>query len=451
MKKILLTFAVILAMAVLGAKAQDTVFPYTYQGQTLYYIIDSTDNAMLVPPTYPVASGDTAAWAGYTRPTGAVIVPDSVPYLGTMHAVTAVGDYAFCKCSGLTSVVLPATVSSIGSYAFYLCSAMQSVNIPYGVNRIQNHCFVGCSAIQSFDIPASVSVIEPFGFLGCLSMQTLTLHQGLDTIGIRAFCRCLALEYVTLPEGLRCIDNQAFELDTNLRRIDLPLSLEMIGGDAFHGDTHLDSIIFPDGLIHLYSGVLRDCSGLTYVHLPENLEEVYPLLLYGTGLETFIVPSHVQVIGYMAFAQCPRLHKVTLPASVTNLAWDLFDNSPLDTLVLECAVPPTLGEYQGHTTFREYTATLIVPCGSAEAYRADSVWGRFQNIVESSCTGIEELDASDGIRIYAEGGRIVVEGAADETVLIYDVAGRSVRNEALPTGIYLVKVGNRPAKKLTLF
>ena len=77
------------------------------------------------------------------------------------------------------------------------------------------------------------------------------------------------------------------------------------------------------------------------------------------------------------------------------------------------------------------------------------VWGLFQNIVES-CTGIEELDASDGIRIYAEGGRITVEGAENETVLIYDVAGRSVRNEALPTGIYLVRVGNRQAKKISI-
>ncbi len=48
MKKILMTFVAVLAMAVVGAKAQDTVFSYTYQGQTLYYVVDSTNNAMLV-------------------------------------------------------------------------------------------------------------------------------------------------------------------------------------------------------------------------------------------------------------------------------------------------------------------------------------------------------------------------------------------------------------------
>ena len=40
-------------MAALGAKAQDSVFSYTYQGTTLYYIIDSVGNATVVPPLWP--------------------------------------------------------------------------------------------------------------------------------------------------------------------------------------------------------------------------------------------------------------------------------------------------------------------------------------------------------------------------------------------------------------
>ena len=52
-KKVL--FAAIFAMAMfLGqdVKAQDSVFSYTYQGTTLYYIVNSTGNAMLVPPLW---------------------------------------------------------------------------------------------------------------------------------------------------------------------------------------------------------------------------------------------------------------------------------------------------------------------------------------------------------------------------------------------------------------
>ena len=41
MKRAILTLAV-LAMATLGLRAQDSVFSYTHQGTTLYYIVEST-------------------------------------------------------------------------------------------------------------------------------------------------------------------------------------------------------------------------------------------------------------------------------------------------------------------------------------------------------------------------------------------------------------------------
>ena len=453
------------------------VFPYTHQGTTLYYIVDaeglpgsagdtacdhSGANASVVPPLFPVRVSSSAsdanvdAWEGYTKPVGAVTVPDSVPYLGTMHAVTAVADQTFRRCDEITSVALPPSIAALGGFAFYSCHSLQSVNIPDGVSRIPYGCFAGCYALQSVDLPASVSVIEQFGFLGCTTMQSLTLHQGLDTIGRRAFCRCLALEHITLPEGLRVIDHQAFEQDTNLRRIDLPSSLEVVGADAFRGDPHLDSVLFPEGLTYLGGGALMECSGLTYVHLPQNLEVMQPILLYGTGLETFVVPPHVQTIAYEVFAECPRLHKVTLPASVTELSWGLFDNSPLDTLVLECTVPPTLGESRGRTTFSEYTATLIVPCGSADAYRADTLWGRFANIVEE-CTGIEDVESGE-CGVVIDGLNIRVDNRDGETVGLYDMMGRQLASSHLATftfhlpasGVYLVKVGDRPAKKVVV-
>ena len=54
----------------------------------------------------------------------------------------------------------------------------------------------------------------------------------------------------------------------------------------------------------------------------------------------------------------------------------------------------------------------------------------------------------ENCNVYTIGGRIIVEGAEGETVHIFDILGRSVRNDAIPTGIYLVKVGNHPAQKV---
>ena len=62
--------------------------------------------------------------------------------------------------------------------------------------------------------------------------------------------------------------------------------------------------------------------------------------------------------------------------------------------------------------------------------------------------GINDI-TDDGIRIHFVDGRIVVEGTAD-AIQIFDIMSRSVRNERLPVGVYLVKIGNHPAHKVVV-
>ena len=189
---------------------------------------------------------------------------------------------------------------------------------------------------------------------------------------------------------------------------------------------------------------------LTTVSLPGTMVKIPDQVFWGcSSLEDVTLGEGITTIGESAFVYCPNLRKLILPASLDSIGpYAFYGNPQMDTLVFRGSVPPAATA--ADTILDDYHTHLFVPQGATAAYRQHPYWGLFQSIVESSCTGIEELDASDGISIYAEGGRIVVEGAADETVLIYDVAGRSIRNEALPNGIYLVKVGNRQAKKISI-
>jgi hypothetical protein len=92
----------------------------------------------------------------------------------------------------------------------------------------------------------------------------------------------------------------------------------------------------------------------------------------------------------------------------------------------------------------------IAICGNLDAWLADSYWQEFADrYVEDCSVGIGDPDV-ENINIYTLGGRIIVEGAEGETVRIYDITGRSVRNKALHTGVYIVKVGDRPARKIVV-
>ncbi len=63
--------------------------------------------------------------------------------------------------------------------------------------------------------------------------------------------------------------------------------------------------------------------------------------------------------------------------------------------------------------------------------------------------GVETVE-EDAFRVYADGGRIVVKGADGERIQVYDIMGRPVADRSLPTGVYMVRVGIRPAQKVVV-
>ena len=63
--------------------------------------------------------------------------------------------------------------------------------------------------------------------------------------------------------------------------------------------------------------------------------------------------------------------------------------------------------------------------------------------------GIEDIDAGN-VRVFANGNNIVVEGADGMRVDVFSVDGRRVNNGNLPKGVYLVKVGNLPVRKVVV-
>ena len=95
----------------------------------------------------------------YTDLSGDLTIPETVTHSSTTYSVTAIGNFAFRGCSGLTSVTIPNSVTSIGNYAFYDCSGLTSVTIPNSVTTIGQYAFEDCSGLTSVTIPNSVTTI----------------------------------------------------------------------------------------------------------------------------------------------------------------------------------------------------------------------------------------------------------------------------------------------------
>jgi hypothetical protein len=64
--------------------------------------------------------------------------------------------------------------------------------------------------------------------------------------------------------------------------------------------------------------------------------------------------------------------------------------------------------------------------------------------------GIGNEPMVDNVKVYAQDGNIMVLSADGEAVQVFDVMGRRVAPRDLRSGVYVVKVGDRAARKVVV-
>ncbi len=124
---------------------------------------------------------------------------DSASNVSLRNNSVGIADNAFSRCSGLTSITIPDSVTSIGSYAFEYCSILTNVTIGNGVTSIGSYAFIGCRELTSITIGNGVTSIGSSAFKNCSKLTSITIPEGVTSIESEAFCGCSSLTSITIP------------------------------------------------------------------------------------------------------------------------------------------------------------------------------------------------------------------------------------------------------------
>ena len=298
---------------------------------------------------------------------GDVVIPPSVTYNGQPYSVTSIGDFAFYKCSGLTSVTIPNSVTSIGNQAFYYCSGLTSVTIPNSVTSIGSGAFSGCSGLTSVTIPNSVTYIGDHAFSSCSGLTSVTIPNSVTSIGWYAFQGCSGLTSVTIPNSVTSIGQGAFSYCSGLTSVTVGTSVTDIGYEAFRGCSGLTSVTIPNSVTSIGHGAFWLCTGLTSVTIPNSVTSIGDEAFYGcSGLTSVTIPNSVTTIGEQAFANCDELTDVYCHAEKLRNNW-----SGEGLYTYPDAFKDSYPQYM----------TLHVPAASIEAYRSMEPWSQFNAFV----------------------------------------------------------------------
>ena len=181
------------------------------------------------------------------------------------NSVTSIGDYAFRNCSGLTSIVIPNSVTSIGGSAFYNCSGLTSIEIPNSVTSIGSSAFYNCKGLRSIEIPNSVTSIPNYAFRGCTGVASIEIPNSVTSIGDYAFYDWDGLTSVVIPNSVTSIGNSAFYSCSYLKSIVIGNSVTSIGASAFYKCSGITSITIPNSVTSIGSSAFNYCTNLKTV------------------------------------------------------------------------------------------------------------------------------------------------------------------------------------------
>ena len=295
------------------------------------------------------------------------------------NSVTSIGDFAFSSCSRLTSVTIPNSVTSIGDYAFHGCSGLTSVTIPNSVTSIGDGAFKGCYGLTSLTIPNSVTSIAYDAFHGCSGLTSVTIPNSVTSIGNFAFSGCTGLTNVNLG-NTESIGDCTFAGCTALKDIDLKNVTEL-GNSAFHrctGLTELDLNKFAQ----LGTNTFKGCSGLKLLSILKASKLDASTFEGCNAIETLVLPYEWGADFKMTLSGTTQLRTLYIGENTASIPNKTFvNNKNLFEVYSNAATPPSIGTATFGSETYSY-ATLYVPQGSVDAYKAATGWSKFEDIQE---------------------------------------------------------------------
>ena len=225
----------------------------------------------------------------------------------------------------------------------------------YRITEIGERAFANQFFITSIALPESLEKIHQGAFEACTGLaDTLVIPRSLTYIGPNAFNDCFRLTTVvwqadSCEYNIRNVDYYFFYRCSSLRTVIMTPNVRKIPECLFRKADSLRTVVFSDGIETIPFNIFSFCNNLDSIRFPQALRTIEHGAFYTIGAHSPRFPETTEIISNYAFSYN---HNIRRP----EVQRTSFDEMPA-------------------------TAVLRVPKESIEAYKADSLWSRFDEIL----------------------------------------------------------------------
>ncbi|MBR3894862.1 MAG: leucine-rich repeat domain-containing protein [Clostridia bacterium] len=265
------------------------------------------------------------------------------------YAVTAIGSKAFAENETITKIVFPLEdLKEIGTRAFYKCTGLTEIHIPASVTAIGSQIFYKADNLKTVYYDSAYAPTEETVFLNQPSITKVVF--GGSTVPAYICYHGTNIKEVEFTDKVTRINQYAFDSCTGLTEVKLPQSVTTMEQYAFNNCSGLRSATISSGAmkskpansasIHNFRDFFANCTNLT----------------------TVIIADGITTIPAWAFQGCDQIEHIVIPEGVTKTEILAFDGLDLKSIT----IPSTLKEVQ--SGWDDYMRTENVNISSLESW-----------------------------------------------------------------------------------